>query len=464
MRTFQDNAFTVGATLQPNLFRPCEIAACKKGPAELNSCDGVSYGKTVWYDFYPDHNGQVEIRTIGIPNVISLYTFEPKTFLPQFVRCARGSAYATNDLFANVLAGVDYTYQIGGRDSGNGPAGGELKMLFNYAYRSHLTVAPFLTRPVVKTIPGQPRQIKLLALQVIGVTQGEHVSAACISCGGAMFHAGPTQGNVTVVHPNTPPTIGSATRVIVGATSSAQLGRFKIYGVDPTPLSMPPIRQGCLEPGVSAVSPTAIDDPSVLTVETCPLTLLNQAGAEYVFWRGEDGHLWEKWYAGGSWTHSTRLLPSGLASSPAVAVRADGEQDVFWKGLGGNLWEASYTGTWNSPVDLGAGQLGSKPSVGVDAAGDEFVFWQGRDRGLWEMRNPGSGSQPVELHITGKLGSPPAVAVHADGEQDVFWKGLDGNLWEATSTGKWQPAVNRGGGQLGSGPSVVSRESHAVHR
>ena len=122
--TLSSSVDTSAATLQPNLLAPCGELVCAPGAREQNTCDRVSYGKTVWYDFYPDHDGQVEIRTNGIPNVITLYTYNPKSLTPTQISCAAGSAYRRNELFENVQRGVAYTVQVGGR----GAVGGLLRV------------------------------------------------------------------------------------------------------------------------------------------------------------------------------------------------------------------------------------------------------------------------------------------------------------------------------------------------
>src|SRR5437763_534953 len=67
--TLKDVRNTAAATVQSDIFNPPKSG----GPAEPTSCHGLSYGHTVWYDFYPDRDGTVLIRTAGYDNVITLY-------------------------------------------------------------------------------------------------------------------------------------------------------------------------------------------------------------------------------------------------------------------------------------------------------------------------------------------------------------------------------------------------------
>jgi hypothetical protein len=446
--TLQDITDTVGATLQQNILDPCGSANCPSGLAESHTCQGVSYGKTVWYDFYPDHDGQVEIRTNGIPNVIALYTYAPLSFAPTPVRCAPGSGFASNELSVQVRAGVDYTFQVGGR----GGAGGSLRMLFNYAYQSRLTVAPFLMQARFSTVVGEPQTTRLTGLQFLGLADGEQVTARCQACQGATFGDQQTTGNLVKLASDLPIRVSRRTRVIIGASSPAQIGRFKIYTVNAARFRIGLSSSGCLTAGATSLSmPVATSSSDTVP---CPVRFVNPIGAEYVFWRGPQGGLREKWYSG-RWNGPNLVDTGRLGSAPAVAAHADGQQDVFWKGTNGNLWETWYTGQWHGPINLHAGRLGSGPAVGVDSAGDEYVFWQGTDGGLWERSYSGkSWGQPIPL-ADRKLGSAPAVAVHSNGEQDVFWKGANGNLWESWFTNRWNGPVDLGGGQLGSAPSVA---------
>jgi len=443
---------TIGATVQANLFDPCNASSCPSGPAEVSNCQGVPYDKTVWYDFYPDHNGQVEIRAEGTPNVIALYSFDPKTHSPHELQCASGSTYARNVLHAKVQRGLDYAFQIGGR---NNNAGGPLKMQFNFVFGRALAVAPFLTSAVIQ--PAGLGKVKLLRFKLIGLTRGEKASAACAFCGSSVFRSVERRGDVVALRATPPSIFTSRTRFIVVATAPTEIGRFKLYGVDVSSISLSVISQGCLPPGVTSVGPGTVKGISLLNQMSvsCPTPVVNSTGGEYVFWVNTSGRLWEKRFTGGAWTPRRRLNATKLGSGPAVAVHANGEQDVFWKGRSGSLWETWYTSKWNGPKELGAAQLQSAPAVGVDAAGDEYLFWQGSNGELWQSSFAGGEwSTPIKLPSAGKIGSAPAVAVDANGEQDVFWKGTNGNLWEMWYTNRWNGPEDLLGGELGSAPTV----------
>ena len=450
--TLQNVNDTIGASLQSNIFDPCNASSCPSGPPEMSTCHGVPYGKTVWYDFYPDHNGQVEIRAKGISNVIALYSVDPQTHLPLQLQCASGSHYATNVLHAKVQRGGDYAVQIGARH--NNP-GGSFKMLFNFVYGRALAVAPFLTAAVLQ--PAGPGVDKLLWFKLIGLTRGERGSAACAFCTSSNFIGVERHGDVVALRAKPRSNFTSRTRFIVVATAHGQIGRFKLYGVDVTHYSLSVISEGCLPPGVTSVGPTTVKNLSLLQQVSvlCPTRVVNVTGGEYVFWVNASGGLWEKRFTGGRWTPGRRVDATKLGSGPAVAVHANGEQDVFWRGRSGSLWETWYTSKWNGPQELAAAQLESAPAAGVDAAGDEYVFWQGTDAALWENSFAGGGwSTPIKVGSAGRIDSGPAVAVHGNGEQDVFWKGMNGNLWEMWYTNRWNGPEDLLGGELGSAPTA----------
>ena len=131
--TLEDIKDTTLATVQHNIFDPCLVAGCPAtpppGPPEHTSCSGISYGNTVWYDFYPDANGMVRIRTSG-DNLIALYTFNTTSLVPSSVpqRCLINPGFPSVELIAQVKKGIAYTFQVG-ETSG---ATGKLQLLFDY--------------------------------------------------------------------------------------------------------------------------------------------------------------------------------------------------------------------------------------------------------------------------------------------------------------------------------------------
>jgi hypothetical protein len=116
--TLKDVEDTTNASVQTNIFSPCGQSVCPQGPAEPTTCHGVSYGKTIWYDFYPQADGSVSIRTAGYDNVIALHTFNgnprsPSYLLPNPATCLHQSSFPSEQLVSPVKKGLSYTFQIG---------------------------------------------------------------------------------------------------------------------------------------------------------------------------------------------------------------------------------------------------------------------------------------------------------------------------------------------------------------
>jgi hypothetical protein len=138
-------------------------------------------------------------------------------------------------------------------------------------------------------------------------------------------------------------------------------------------------------------------------------TVSRDGSTQLVFWQGQGGHLLEAWYAGGRWNGPadwTTTAFSGaapLTSAPAVTTTPDGSQQlVYWQGGAGHLYEAWYAGgSWHGPLDLtgslfgGAGVLASAPTAVVTPDGSsQLVFWQGAGRSLWEAWYTGRWNGP----------------------------------------------------------------------
>ena len=124
--TLRANVDTTNATVQTDVFNPPQSG----GPPEPTTCEGAGYGKTVWYDFYPDVNGVVQLRASGYDTVLTAVPFNRRTGNPNFAaaQCANVSSSTTEAFFVEVRGGDAYTVQIGGVGTGGGP----LEFLFDF--------------------------------------------------------------------------------------------------------------------------------------------------------------------------------------------------------------------------------------------------------------------------------------------------------------------------------------------
>jgi hypothetical protein len=147
-----DSRDTTEATVQSDLFAPRSTG----GGAENVLCDGVPFGRTVWYDFHPDIPGTAELQTAGFNAAVSVYEFDRTTSkLTKLIGCGNDPG-VTEDVFAPVSGGKSYTVQIGGVDEGAGPAGGNLQFTFQFFGDRDLDDV-FDPLDHCKTIPG-PRE------------------------------------------------------------------------------------------------------------------------------------------------------------------------------------------------------------------------------------------------------------------------------------------------------------------
>jgi hypothetical protein len=121
---------TTEATTQADLFIPGTMTG--GGGPETTTCNGRSFGKTVWYDIHPDVDGALEIQTGGFDVAINVYEFSNDT--AKLVRRVACSAEAgTQDFIPPRLEGKrHYTIQFGGLDNGAGPLGGSLSVSFQF--------------------------------------------------------------------------------------------------------------------------------------------------------------------------------------------------------------------------------------------------------------------------------------------------------------------------------------------
>jgi hypothetical protein len=117
---------TTNASVQGDVFNPPRSG----GPAEPTECGGAGYGKTVWYDFYPDVSGLVRLRANGYDTVISLVQFNRQTAVPDFGgrACSNASGSTSEEFLTRVRKGRSYTVQLGGVNN----TAGNLEFLFDF--------------------------------------------------------------------------------------------------------------------------------------------------------------------------------------------------------------------------------------------------------------------------------------------------------------------------------------------
>jgi hypothetical protein len=176
--------------------------------------------------------------------------------------------------------------------------------------------------------------------------------------------------------------------------------------------------------GLATGSPAAIDREG--------------GGAQSVWVRGADDHLWVNRISTSTW-QPTGWQPAGgtLTSSPG----ADTLDDVVVRGTDGAMWLHENVPTpW---YFIGGQVIGAPVSVlnGFLPKRDDFFYLaRGTDNGLWFMSRSGGTLYPWQKAPGVLSGSPAASFVktnpagqHPGGFVEIAVRGQDGNLWTTSA-------------------------------
>ena len=157
-----DTRDTTEASVQSDLFSPPSSG----GGPENTACGTMRFGKTVWYDFYPDVVGFAELQSAGFPTAMAVYEFDPDSSRPtRLVKCGRKPAF-----LVPVETGRAYTVQVGGIDEGSGAVGGRLQFTFEF-FRDLETTVTLTRQPVGNGIIVRRLSVK--------APEGSHASLRC---------------------------------------------------------------------------------------------------------------------------------------------------------------------------------------------------------------------------------------------------------------------------------------------
>ncbi len=252
-------------------------------------------------------------------------------------------------------------------------------------------------------------------------------------------------------------------------------------------------------------------DRSFTTQAPTPAAVATSGGNEYIYYRGEEGAIWQ---ADGS--GDVKRLGGSAAGDPVAVALSSGEQDVYFRGADGHLWRWSLNpstaawalsqvggvivgeptvapaypysvffrqgegcqrclyqaylsgGTWQTRA-LG-GDMEGKPIAVATPAGVEEVFWSHTGSGVleeWSSANPMSASPEWHYSEVGGTATAerPAAVAYSSGNVGVFFQAKEGcilcddeMLWNGSG---W--ATKWGVGQLAGGP-VAATESESEQR
>jgi hypothetical protein len=175
MQGFSDSVNTFLATTQLDLFKP---GGNRVGPREPTTCNGVPYGKTVWYDLNPTVDGDVLVQAVGngfnpVLSIVEYNTADQPNFRPSSAfACSNQGGGALEQLATKrVRRGRGYSIQLGGVGNGGGPVDFDLN-LTPYRLRATSKLAFQLTK----------NGIKLVSVRV-SVNRKARVEVSCKGCG-----------------------------------------------------------------------------------------------------------------------------------------------------------------------------------------------------------------------------------------------------------------------------------------
>lgn len=204
---------TSEAGTQPDLFNPSRDGQpLGGGDPETTTCNGVSFGKTVWYDFAPPVDYGVQLRASGFAAVVAVYEWNPAN---SRIQRQVGCEATGEDLLLDLEGGKHYTVQVGGA----GGIGGALTLRMD-AYPdsdgdgqldaldkcddvpgidSAGSCPPSLRGRVSPSVSWAPAGggVRITRLTVDAVPKGAKVTARCGGCGSQTVTA-KRQGRVSL--------------------------------------------------------------------------------------------------------------------------------------------------------------------------------------------------------------------------------------------------------------------------
>jgi hypothetical protein len=204
---------TTEATTQADTFNPSRDGQpLGGGDPETTACNGVGFGKTVWYDFAPPVNYGVQLRASGFAAVVAVYEWNPtNSRITRLVGCEATG----NDLLLDLEGGKNYTIQVGGVAGAGGAltlrmdafpdsdGDGSLDALDKCKDVPGIDAAggcpPSLRGRVSPSVSWAPASggVRITRLTIDSVPKGAKVTARCGGCGSQTVTA-KRQGRVTM--------------------------------------------------------------------------------------------------------------------------------------------------------------------------------------------------------------------------------------------------------------------------
>lgn len=212
---------------------------------------------------------------------------------------------------------------------------------------------------------------------------------------------------------------------------------------------------------VSAEMPQrVVQVPSNMAATSAVALAADPSGVDDVFYRGEDGAVYQRTFHDGTWTGQVSL--GGRAVGAPSASVAGSRIVVAVRGTDGFLWlRLRSQGVWGPWHNVG-GVLSASPTVVGDATGRIDVVVRGSDNRLWARSLPAGGTWSSWTDLGGVASSGPAALSPSPGDLDVYVTGADGQVMRRARLGGVWSAWQALGGLTYTGPTVTRDSQSGV--
>jgi hypothetical protein len=207
----------------------------------------------------------------------------------------------------------------------------------------------------------------------------------------------------------------------------------------------------------------------------------------HVFWIGTDGLIWTTQGTVSSGTELTWSLESSISTADssartdgvvAAVARTPNIVNIFWIGNDGDIWIKKWaSGTWGAHVPVFRSRV-ADPAAGISAvaltSNEVHIFYISNINGFngvidtqFPIRRDGIFAILSFFPVTGRDASQPDALVASDSRspqtRSVFWIDNDGGIWTRTWTsGRWNDQTQIAGREStlqGTGVTVSDRSS-----
>jgi hypothetical protein len=172
------------------------------------------------------------------------------------------------------------------------------------------------------------------------------------------------------------------------------------------------------------------------------------------FAKGQDNHMWHKWWNGSAWS-GWENLGGMIDGAPAAVSWGPNRIDCFARGMDNAMWHKWWNGsTWSGWENLG-GVITSGPGVCSWSANRLDCFVKGQDNHMWHKWWNGSAWSGWE-DLGGIIDGAPTAVSWGPNRIDCFARGMDNHMWHKWWNGSAWSGWEDLGGIITSAPTVCS--------